>query len=156
VLALIMLSFIHHGQFWLVLMTQGLLMGLTIAFGVQPALTVVGQHFKERRALAMGLVSTGSALGGIGFPLMFDQLLPRLGFPNSLRLAAVKIAYVTASTPINHQLTSKVFATRSLCVSPQASPVANRIAKGSVRLSTSRDSWADAMLYYALEHGLPY
>ncbi|KAI4670315.1 uncharacterized protein J4E79_000596 [Alternaria viburni] len=92
VLALIILSFIHPGQFWLVLMTQGLLMGFTIAFGVQPAVTVVGQHFKERRALAMGLVSTGSALGGIGFPLMFDQLLPRLGFPNSLRLAAVKIA----------------------------------------------------------------
>ncbi|KAB2107965.1 hypothetical protein AG0111_0g4454 [Alternaria gaisen] len=91
-LALIMLSSIHRGQFWLVLMTQGLLMGLTIAFSVHPALTVVGQHFKERRALAMGLVSTGSALGGIGFPLMFDQLLPKVGFSNSLRLAAVKIA----------------------------------------------------------------
>ncbi|CAN9264231.1 unnamed protein product [Alternaria alternata] len=91
-LALVMLSSIHRGQFWLVLMTQGLLMGLTIAFGVQPALTVVGQHFKERRALAMGLVSTGSALGGIGFPLMFEQLLPKVGFSNSLRLAAVKIA----------------------------------------------------------------
>jgi MCP family monocarboxylic acid transporter-like MFS transporter 10 len=94
-----MLSSIHRGQFWLVLMTQGLLMGLTIAFGVQPALTVVGQHFKERRALAMGLVSTGSALGGIGFPLMFDQLLPKVGFSNSLRLAAVKIAYV----PVLHK-----------------------------------------------------
>ncbi|CAG5179112.1 uncharacterized protein ALTATR162_LOCUS9039 [Alternaria atra] len=91
-LALIILSSIHPGQFWLVLVTQGLLMGLTIAFGVQPALTVVGQHFKERRALAMGLVSTGSALGGIGFPLMFDQLLPKVGFAISLRLAAVKIA----------------------------------------------------------------
>ena len=74
-------------------------MGLTIAFGVQPALTVVGQHFKERRALAMGLVSTGSALGGIGFPLMFDHLLPKVGFSNSLRLAAVKIAYV----PVLHK-----------------------------------------------------
>ena len=67
-------------------------MGLTIAFGVQPALTVVGQHFKERRALAMGLVSTGSALGGIGFPLMFERLLPTVGFQNTLRLTALKIA----------------------------------------------------------------
>ena len=87
-----MLSCIKSGQFWLVFLTQGLLMGLTIAFGVQPALTVVGQHFKEKRALAMGLVSTGSALGGIGFPLMFDQLLPKVGIQNSLRLAALKIA----------------------------------------------------------------
>jgi hypothetical protein len=66
-------------------------MGLTIAFGVQPALTVVGQHYKERRAFAMSLASTGSALGGIGFPLMFDQLLPRVGFANALRLAGLKI-----------------------------------------------------------------
>jgi MCP family monocarboxylic acid transporter-like MFS transporter 10 len=89
-----MLSFVQPGQFWLVFMTQGLLVGLSISFGVQPALTVVGQHFKERRALAMGLVSTGSAFGGIGFPLMFGQLLPRVGFAVSLRLAALKVVCV--------------------------------------------------------------
>lgn len=89
--ALILLSFLQPNRFWAVFMTQGLLMGLTIAFGVQPALTVVGQHFKERRALAMGLVTTGSALGGIGFPLMFERLLPSVGFSNALRLASVKI-----------------------------------------------------------------
>lgn len=98
ILALLMLSCIQPGQFWQVFMTQGLLMGLTIAFGVQPALTVVGQHFKERRALAMGLVTTGSSLGGIGFPLMFERLLPNVGFPNALRLAALKIALVCLSS----------------------------------------------------------
>ncbi|KAF1937343.1 MFS general substrate transporter [Clathrospora elynae] len=92
IIALLLLSAIQPGQFWQVFMTQGLLMGLAIAFGVQPALTVVGQHFKERRALAMGLVSTGSAFGGIGFPLMFERLLPSVGFANALRLAALKIA----------------------------------------------------------------
>ncbi|KAH9868782.1 hypothetical protein J1614_007856 [Plenodomus biglobosus] len=91
ILALVLLSFLQPGRFWAVFMTQGLLMGLTIAFGVQPALTVVGQHFKQRQALAMGLVTTGSALGGIGFPLMFEQILPSVGFPNALRLAALKI-----------------------------------------------------------------
>ncbi|KAI8938728.1 hypothetical protein NX059_004596 [Plenodomus lindquistii] len=92
--ALILLSFLQPGHFWAVLMTQGLLMGLTIAFGVQPALTVVGKHFKKRQALAMGLVTTGSALGGIGFPLMFEQTMPIIGFANSLRLAALKIGCV--------------------------------------------------------------
>ncbi|KAH7402870.1 major facilitator superfamily domain-containing protein [Pyrenochaeta sp. MPI-SDFR-AT-0127] len=92
IIALFMLSFAQPGQFWHIFLTQGLLMGTTIAFGVQPALTVVGQHFKERRALAMGLVSTGSALGGIGFPLMFERLLPTVGFANALRLTALKIA----------------------------------------------------------------
>lgn len=75
-------------------MTQGLLMGLTIAFGVQPALTVVAQHFKKRQALAICLVTTGSSLGGIGFPLMFERLVPMIGFANALRVAALKIAYV--------------------------------------------------------------
>ncbi|KAF1842253.1 MFS general substrate transporter [Cucurbitaria berberidis CBS 394.84] len=91
IVALLLLSFVRPGQFWQIFLIQGLLMGLTIAFGVQPAQTVVGQHFKERRALAMGLVSTGSALGGIGFPLMFERLLPIVGFSNALRLTALKI-----------------------------------------------------------------
>jgi MFS transporter, MCT family, solute carrier family 16 (monocarboxylic acid transporters), member 10 len=86
-----LLSFIQAGQFWSIFLTQGLLLGLTIAFGIQPALTVVGQHFSERRALALGLVSTGAALGGIGFPIMFEKLLPTVGFANAIRLAALKI-----------------------------------------------------------------
>ncbi|KAF2034332.1 MFS general substrate transporter [Setomelanomma holmii] len=91
IFALLMLSFVQPGQFWQIFLTQGCLMGLTIAFSIQPALTVVGQHFKERRALTMGLVSTGSALGGIGFPLMLEKLVPKVGFANAIRLAALKI-----------------------------------------------------------------
>jgi len=72
-------------------MTQGLLLGLSMAFAIQPALTVVGQHFKEKRALVMSIVCTGSSLGGIGFPLMFNKLVPRVGFSNALRLAGLKI-----------------------------------------------------------------
>jgi MCP family monocarboxylic acid transporter-like MFS transporter 10 len=90
-ISLLALSFIKAGQFWQVFLIQGLMMGLTMAFGIQPAITVVGHHFEERRALAMGLVSTGASLGGIGFPLMFERLLPTVGFPNALRLAALKI-----------------------------------------------------------------
>lgn len=70
-------------------------MGCSIALGIQPALTVVGQHFKKQRALALGIVSVGSSLGGIGFPLMFEGLMPRVGFANALRLAAVKVGYVS-------------------------------------------------------------
>ncbi|KAF2845334.1 MFS general substrate transporter [Plenodomus tracheiphilus IPT5] len=115
-MALIVLSFLQPGQFWAVFMTQGLLMGLTIALGVQPALTVVGQHFKERQALAMGLVTTGSALGGIGFPLMFERMLPSIGFPNALRLAALKIGICyTIALLISTSKPSHVKGTRRSC-----------------------------------------
>lgn len=86
-----MLSFAQPEQFWFVFMTQGVLMGLSISFVVQPALTVVGQHFNRHRALAMGLVSTGSAMGGIGFPLMLGHAFPKVGFAVSVRLAALKV-----------------------------------------------------------------
>ncbi|KAF1365945.1 MFS general substrate transporter [Lizonia empirigonia] len=90
-IGLLALSFAQPGRFWQVFLVQGLLVGFAAAFGAQPALTVVGQHFKEQRALAMGLVTTGSALGGIGFPLMFERLLPILGFQWMLRVAALKV-----------------------------------------------------------------
>ncbi|KAF2003840.1 MFS general substrate transporter [Amniculicola lignicola CBS 123094] len=88
--ALLALSFSRPGAVWQVFLSQGLLMGCTIAFGAQPALTVAGQHFKKRRALAMGVVSAGTAAGGVAFPIMFAKLMPIIGFGWCLRLAAVK------------------------------------------------------------------
>lgn len=129
-------------------------MGLTIAFGIQPALTVVGQHFKERRALAMGVVSTGSALGGIGFPLMFEQLLPRIGFANAIRLAALKIGYET-SAMLRARLTIVVSATRLRYLFQQASQVTKK-ARGAAHLSsTSEAFWISATLSSALVHSSP-
>ncbi|KAH4421506.1 hypothetical protein HBH92_001690 [Parastagonospora nodorum] len=91
IFALMLLSFVQAGQFWSIFLIQGMLLGFTIAFGIQPAITVVGQHFNARRSLAMGVVSTGAALGGIGFPLMLEKLVPTVGFANAVRLAALKI-----------------------------------------------------------------
>ena len=69
-------------------------MGIAMAFGVQPALTVASQHFRYRLALAMGVVSVGSAGGGVLFPIMFRNLLPIVGFAWMLRVAAAKILLV--------------------------------------------------------------
>lgn len=89
---LLVLSFAQSGRFWQVFLVQGLLIGFSSAFAAQPALTVVGQHFRKQRAVAMGLVNAGSSVGGIAFPLMFERLLPVLGFPWMLRVAAIKVA----------------------------------------------------------------
>jgi len=89
---LLALSFAQPGRFWQVFLVQGLLVGFASAFAAQPALTVVSQHFKQQRALAFGLVNAGSSLGGIVFPLMFERLLPIIGFPWMLRVAALKVA----------------------------------------------------------------
>ncbi|KAF2632805.1 MFS general substrate transporter [Macroventuria anomochaeta] len=89
---LLAMSFAQAGRFWQVFLVQGLLMGFAAAFGAQPALTVVGQHFQQQREVAMGFVTAGSALGGIKFPLIFERLLSILGFQWMLRVAALKVA----------------------------------------------------------------
>lgn len=65
-------------------------MGISFGFAVQPALAVTGQHFKRRRALAMGVVTGGCALGGVLYPIMFTQLEGVIKFDQALRLAATK------------------------------------------------------------------
>jgi MCP family monocarboxylic acid transporter-like MFS transporter 10 len=89
--ALLILSFCPRGGLWQIFLTQGLLLGVTAAFGVQPACTVVAQHFDKRRARAMSLVCTGGALGGVCYPLLFAKLQPMLGFSWTMRIAAIKV-----------------------------------------------------------------
>lgn len=83
------LSFSRPDAIWQQFLSQGVLFGLTVAFGVQPALAVAGQHFKQRRGLAMGVVAGGSSIGGVCLPIMFSHLVPRIGFSWSVRVAAL-------------------------------------------------------------------
>ncbi|KAK7709578.1 hypothetical protein SLS57_008633 [Botryosphaeria dothidea] len=68
---------------------RGVLFGLVVAFNTQPALAVVGQHFKQRRALAMGLVSGGSSISSSFLPIVLSYLVPKIGFGWSLRVVAL-------------------------------------------------------------------
>ncbi|KAH7050049.1 major facilitator superfamily domain-containing protein [Macrophomina phaseolina] len=87
--SLIGLSFSESGAIWQQFLSQGVLFGLTVAFGVQPALAAAGQHFKRRRALAMGVVAGGSSIGGVCLPIMFSRIVPKIGFGWSVRVAAL-------------------------------------------------------------------
>ncbi|KAF2476628.1 MFS general substrate transporter [Lindgomyces ingoldianus] len=89
---LLALSFTSPGAVWQTFLSQGLLLGFVMSFGIQSALTVAGQHFRHKRAFAMGIVSTGSSAGGICYPIMFDKLVAYIGFPWAVRIAAVKVA----------------------------------------------------------------
>ncbi|KAL5373334.1 hypothetical protein DPSP01_012776 [Paraphaeosphaeria sporulosa] len=90
-IALLALSFCPQGGLWQVFVTEGLLLGVTAGFSIQPACTVVVQHFEKRRARAMSLVSTGGAMGGVCYQLLFTQLQPLVGFPWTMRIAAIKV-----------------------------------------------------------------
>lgn len=76
-----------------------------------PSLTIVGHHFKRRRALASGIVVSGcmcspetlykfyadifvlsASVGGIIFPIMLNKIAQRTTFANSIRATAALVA----------------------------------------------------------------
>ncbi|KAF1976428.1 MFS general substrate transporter [Bimuria novae-zelandiae CBS 107.79] len=99
--ALLGLSFTQSGSLWQIFLVQGVLIGIANAFGSQPALVVVGQHFVRRRALVMGLVAAAGSVGGVCFPIIFSKLaaLHSVGYAWSLRIVAgiIALCYATAT-----------------------------------------------------------
>ncbi|KAF8907996.1 major facilitator superfamily domain-containing protein [Mucidula mucida] len=88
-LSLFMLSLTKPHQYYQIFLCQGL--GAGIAFGMLyvPAMSVIAQYFRQRRALAMGIVTSGSSLGGVLHPIMLNNLFHgQVGFQNGVRASA--------------------------------------------------------------------
>ncbi|KIW86737.1 uncharacterized protein Z519_12650 [Cladophialophora bantiana CBS 173.52] len=49
---------------------------------------VLGTWFKIRYPLVIAIAVCGSSLGGVIFPIMMDRIMPSLGFPWAVRIAA--------------------------------------------------------------------
>ncbi|TFK49230.1 MFS general substrate transporter [Heliocybe sulcata] len=88
VLAMMMVSLGQHNQVWQFFLSQGLLFGIGIALVFTPALAVIGHWFRRNRAFAIGIVASGSSLGGVIYPIMLQELIPRIGFGWAVRVAA--------------------------------------------------------------------
>ena len=53
-----------------------------------PAVGLVSQYFRRRRALSIGLTVTGSSIGGIVHPIMLNNLIKSIGFARAVRANA--------------------------------------------------------------------
>ncbi|KAJ5085338.1 MFS monocarboxylate transporter [Penicillium argentinense] len=75
-------------KFWEFMLSQGILFGISMALAYTPVLGVIGQYFKCRRAAALGIVISGSSLGGVIWPIMLQRLIynPNVGFAWALRI----------------------------------------------------------------------
>jgi MFS family permease len=67
-------------QYWQLFLTQGVLSGLGSGVYFTPAISLVSTYFDKRCGLAVGLATTGNSVGGIVYPLIVRELMPRLGF----------------------------------------------------------------------------
>ncbi|KDQ54083.1 hypothetical protein JAAARDRAFT_38694 [Jaapia argillacea MUCL 33604] len=74
VFSMFMHSLVKPHQYYQVFLAQGLGVGLGQGILFLPSLSIVSHHFKNRRALATGIVVTGASVGGIVFPIMLNRL----------------------------------------------------------------------------------
>ena len=104
-----MVSLCQKDQAYQVFLSQGVLFGIGIALlyakkphlfeivaciltsilrSFNPSVAVLGHWFRRRRALVIGLTTGGSATGGVVFPIILEQLIPRVGFGWAVRIIA--------------------------------------------------------------------
>ncbi|KAF8646651.1 hypothetical protein AX16_007149 [Volvariella volvacea WC 439] len=89
VFCLFMLSLSQPGQYYQIFLAQGVGLGMAIGATYIPGLGIVSHYFKRRRALALGIAASGSAVGGTLHPIMLNQWFHgSLGFHNGVRASA--------------------------------------------------------------------
>ena len=67
-------------------------MGAGLGFAYLPVSGIVSKHFTKRRSLGMGIITTGTSLGGFTFSVLTNKLLSTgLGFAWTVRI----IAFIT-------------------------------------------------------------
>ncbi|SPQ20357.1 995f569a-17f5-484b-9580-d0c186c96f4c [Thermothielavioides terrestris] len=86
VFALMMISICS--RYWHFMLAQGVLSGFAMSLLQVPAFAAVSQYFDKKRAAALGVVVSGSSIGGVVFPIAFSKMLngSSLGFGWSVRV----------------------------------------------------------------------
>ncbi|POY70774.1 hypothetical protein BMF94_6185 [Rhodotorula taiwanensis] len=76
------------------MVVQGILGGLGVGLLFIPSLSIQSHWFAKKRSLAIGLVASGTSVGGICFPIMLNKLIanPKVGFTNGVRAVGAVVA----------------------------------------------------------------
>lgn len=86
-LANIFASFSH--QLWQFELSQGILLGFGTCFVYMPTITVAPPWYKARRGLALGIITSGTGIGGLVWAPALRALNAKVGFRNSLRISGL-------------------------------------------------------------------
>ncbi|KAK7756721.1 hypothetical protein SLS62_001162 [Diatrype stigma] len=105
-------------EYWQVVLAQAVCVGIGAGCLYVPSLAIIPQWFLRRKALALGLVTSGSSFGGVVYSLLFQGLQPRVGFGwaarvmgfVSLATLAVPLAVLRKRRHIHPPITSHVIA----------------------------------------------
>lgn len=72
--------------YWHFILVFGILAGVGTALIFTPTIAAVGHFFYEKRGNATGVAAMGGAIGGIVFPLMLQNLFPKVGWGWATRI----------------------------------------------------------------------
>lgn len=83
---------------WHFALTQGVLLGIGTSLSYVPTMSVAPTWFDKRRGLAMGVIISGSAVGGMIWPPALRAMITHLGFRNALRISGcISLALVSVA-----------------------------------------------------------
>ncbi|KAF2703404.1 MFS general substrate transporter, partial [Pleomassaria siparia CBS 279.74] len=83
-------------QYWQIFLAQGVMNGIGCGLQFSPAMSLITTYFNKNRSLAVAIAASGSATGGLVFPTIARQLLPKIGFSWTLRVMAFLILVLGA------------------------------------------------------------
>ncbi|KAL4961067.1 major facilitator superfamily domain-containing protein [Aspergillus stella-maris] len=86
-------------EFWQVVLAQGFVVGIGTGCLFVPCVAIIPQYFSTKLGAAMGLAASGSALGGVIYPIVLYRLIQDIGFPWAVRVIGF-IALGTLLVPI--------------------------------------------------------
>ncbi|KAF9891668.1 hypothetical protein FE257_003680 [Aspergillus nanangensis] len=97
VLGMMMLSLAD--EYYQIFLSQGICMGIGFGLLYVPSLALLSRSFARKRAVALGVATSGAPAGGIIYTLMFEQLLPKVQFAWTVRIMAfvMLVLYIAAS-----------------------------------------------------------
>ncbi|KAK7448846.1 hypothetical protein VKT23_013575 [Stygiomarasmius scandens] len=88
VVSLMLVSICQANQAYQFFLTHGLLFGIGVTLVFTPAIAVAGHWFHKRRPFAIGVMASGSSVGGAIYPIVLQRLIPKVGFPWAVRVMA--------------------------------------------------------------------
>ncbi|KAJ5868812.1 hypothetical protein N7534_003365, partial [Penicillium rubens] len=81
-------------EYYQFILAQGICSPIGASAIFNASVNSVSTWFAKRRAFALGVTAAGSSLGGVIFPIMVTQLIPKVGFPWAMRICAFLILFM--------------------------------------------------------------
>lgn len=135
-------------QFWQLLLAQGGCFGWGMGFLYIGSVGIIPQWFDRRRSLAMGIATSGAGFGGLGFNLLTNALIERVGLASTLRTLAT-CSFVVSS------ICALVLRDRNKLVRPKQVAFDFRLFRRPEVLLIVGWGWMSELGYIVLYYSLP-